>query len=119
MRAPLTRNEPASLEVERALNSPLTSLRATPNASGGRSYVGDGQVVTVNIVTLDTPTPVAIRLDHVPTDAIPMSGIKLTDGDDALAVAINEVHDAGHVWTRTQAWFSGTMSGISAKFLIL
>lgn len=106
----------------RVVQSPLMSLRGDTSPRGDREYVGESQLITVNIATADTPTVVAVSLDHKPTRAMPASGLKVTSGTLAHLAAICEYHGAagsGYEWSETQTCFIGTMDGLQQQFLVI
>jgi len=105
-------------DQSRIVNAPLMSLRGEVSPRGDRTYVGDSQELLLTFDVPDIPTAFSVALDHVPTDAIAKSQIKVRDwlpGGHSYLAVINEVHDADHVWTRTQVWFMSHHRGRGAE----
>ena len=112
----LLRDVSVMTDQGRIVQAPLTSLQGETSPRGDKEFVGNAQLVTVNIVTADTPTAVSVSLDHKPTRAMPASAVKVASGDLAYLACVNEHH--GTAWSETQVWFIGTMDGISQQFLV-
>jgi hypothetical protein len=122
--ARLARNISVIGDQRRVADAPLMSLRGDVTPRGDRVYVGNSQEILVDFTgkAPDVPVSFSVILDHVPTDAMPKSGIKVADwtpGGDSYLAVINEVHDANHVWSRTEVWFMATMAGIQQRWLII
>ena len=112
-----------TLDPEKQQMQPVEmALRAQPNSSGTRDYVGDAQEVTLTFPQgwpAQQVLTVVVALDHIPTDAQPRSGVKAEEGADGSA-QVWEVHDDSHVWTQTRVYFAADTNGpLTQKWLIL
>jgi hypothetical protein len=117
----MTRNWSVNGDQARVLRSPEMSMRGDVSPRGDKVFVGDCQEITASFDRgeADAPKAFSVSLDHVPTKVQPRSGIKVTDGGTSRLATVNEVHDATHVWTRTQIWLMASQDDISQEFLVI
>ncbi len=107
-----------SSDQNRVESNPIMSLEGAPSPRGDRVYVGRHQLTTVEFVAGDTPgvaKSFPVALDHVPSSAIPRSGVK-TNGTH-VGGTIEESHAVA--WTGNLVWFISDVVPIRQEWLIL